>query len=58
MKIERLKKGDIIGIVCPSMIPNPERLERNRRTLNALGYRVQFGENVLKKHPRLPGLRA
>lgn len=48
MKIERLKKGDTIGIVCPSHIANPERHLRSKNTLETLGYQIQIGANVYK----------
>ena len=48
MSIDRLKKGDAIGFVCPSHIASPERYERNAKTLESLGYRVVYGANVYK----------
>lgn len=50
MKIipDRIKKGDTIGIVCPSHIPDRERHIKSEKTLNSLGFKVKFGDNVYK----------
>ena len=48
MKIEKLGKGDTIGIVCPSHIADPERHRRSIRTLESLGFRVKLGANVYR----------
>jgi len=46
-----LKRGDTIGIVAPSgPIPRDE-LEQGVALLEARGYRVVVGENVLARHP-------
>jgi len=44
--IDKLKKGDIIGIVCPSHIGSRERYERDIYVIESLGFRVKMGKNV------------
>ena len=48
MGIDKLQKGDIIGIVCPSHIASAERHKQSIKTLEGIGYRVQLGGNVYK----------
>ena len=48
MLYKKLSKGDIIGFFCPGHIANPERYERNIKTMETLGYRVKLGESVYK----------
>jgi muramoyltetrapeptide carboxypeptidase len=44
----RLKKGDTIGVICPSHVAEPARYERNFFVLNKLGFKVKIGENFYK----------
>jgi len=48
MRIEKLKKNDLIGIVCPSHIGDAERYGRVIKVFESLGYRIQMGENAYK----------
>ena len=48
MNINKLNKGDTIGIICPSHIARAERLEKSIKTLESLGYHVKLGKNVYK----------
>ena len=48
MSLNKLCKGDTIGIVCPSHIASIESLQQSVQTLERLGYRVQIGGNVYK----------
>ena len=48
MKIDKLKKGDTIGIVCPSHIASQERHAQSKNILQSLGYRVKIGANAYK----------
>jgi muramoyltetrapeptide carboxypeptidase len=44
---QRLKKGDLIGIICPaSPVYDPSRIERGVRYLEGLGYRTTVGRNA------------
>lgn len=48
----RLKKGDTIGIVCPSAGINPKarhRVENATRCLERMGYRVEIGRSLISK---------
>lgn len=49
MKINKLRKGDIIGIVSPSHIANENRYKPFIYTLESLGFRVKLGENIYKE---------
>jgi muramoyltetrapeptide carboxypeptidase len=44
----RLKKGDTIGVICPSHVAEPARYERNFFVLNKLGFNVKISENFYK----------
>jgi muramoyltetrapeptide carboxypeptidase len=46
-----LRRGDAIGIVAPSGPIPSEELEKGVALLEARGYRVVVGENVLARHP-------
>ncbi|MCW3095180.1 MAG: hypothetical protein JWL77_798 [Chthonomonadaceae bacterium] len=46
-----LRRGDTIGIVAPASPVPREELERGVALLEARGYRVVVGENVLARHP-------
>lgn len=46
-----MRPGDTIGIVAPSSPIPPEELERGVAFLEARGYRVVVGRNVLARHP-------
>jgi muramoyltetrapeptide carboxypeptidase len=48
MYAPRLKKGDTIGVICPSHVAEPARYERNFFVLNKLGFNVKIGENFYK----------
>ena len=48
MKIEKLKKGDLIGIICPSHIGSAEKYGHIIKILESLGYQVKMGANAYK----------
>lgn len=48
---ERLKPGDLIGVVAPSSPVPPEELEKGIALLEARGYRVRVGRHVLATTP-------
>lgn len=52
----RLKKGDLIGIICPaSPVDDPSRIERGVRYLEGLGYRTTVGRNASRQLGYLAG---
>jgi muramoyltetrapeptide carboxypeptidase len=56
LKPSRLRKGDLIGLVSPaSTIADPSRIEKGVKYLEALGYHVTVGKNVLKTYGYLAG---
>lgn len=56
LKPQRLKKGDLIGIVTPaSPIADASRIDKGVKYLERLGYRVVVGTNVGKIHGYLAG---
>lgn len=53
---QRLKKGDLIGIICPaSPVYDPSRIERGVRYLEGLGYRATVGRNAMQRQGYLAG---
>ena len=53
---QRLKKGDLIGIICPAgPVLDLSRLERGVRYLEGLGYRTMVGRNALRRLGYLAG---
>lgn len=48
MTIQKLRKGDTIGFVCPSHIADRERIERNVTAMESLGFHVKLGANIYK----------
>ncbi len=50
-----LKSGDGIGIIAPSGVVNPNRLQPAIDYLKKMGYRVKLGESVYKKNRCLAG---
>ncbi|MCB0731971.1 MAG: LD-carboxypeptidase [Ignavibacteriae bacterium] len=56
LKPKKLDKGDVIGIISPASSPDDlEKIEKGTNYLEKLGYRVEIGENVGKKHGYLAG---
>lgn len=56
LKPQRLKPGDLIGLVSPaSPIADLTRIEKGVRYLESLGYRVRVGRTVGKVHGYLAG---
>ena len=52
----RLKKGDLIGIICPaSPVHDQTRIETGVRYLEGLGYRTTVGRNIWKRNGYLAG---
>ena len=52
MLANKLKKGDTIGVVCPSDKVNDEdipEIKEAERLLKEKGYNVVFGKNVYKR---------
>ncbi len=55
-KPSALRKGDVIGIIAPASPPhNQESVERGARYFERLGYRVEIGAGVSRKHGYLAG---
>ena len=53
---QRLKKGDLIGIICPaSPVHDPSRIEKGVRYLEGLGYRTTVGRNASRRRGYLAG---
>jgi muramoyltetrapeptide carboxypeptidase len=56
LKPERLKTGDVIGVVAPaSPVEKEDKIERATRYLERLGFRVTFGKHVHNVHGYLAG---
>jgi muramoyltetrapeptide carboxypeptidase len=56
LKPERLRKGDVIGLVSPASSPTPrEKIQQSVQYLEGLGYRVKLGEHVSKAWGYLAG---
>ncbi len=56
VKPPALKKGDVVGILCPSSPPSdPEMIERCVKALKSLGYRPRTGGNVANRNGFLAG---
>ncbi|WP_285866642.1 S66 peptidase family protein [Mesobacillus maritimus] len=55
MKPKRLQKGDTVGIIAPSGIPQPEKLEKGLIFLNELGLKLKLGRHVYDKYGYLAG---
>ena len=56
LKPQKLKKGDVIGVISPASTPNDlNKIESGVKYLESLGYRVEVGENVGKEHGYLAG---
>lgn len=51
----RLKKGDMVGIIAPASPPNLEKLERAITFLYGLGLNVKIGKNLEKEYGYLAG---
>lgn len=59
IKPEKLKKGDLIGLVTPASTPGDlTRIDRAVSYLEKLGYRTIIGKNVGKRHGYLAGTNA
>src|SRR5512137_389815 len=50
LKPPRLRRGDVIGLLAPASPASPKRLEAGIRYLEGLGYRVEVGQHVHKRH--------
>ena len=48
---QALRRGDTVGIVAPASPVPREELEKGVALLEARGYRVAVGQNVLARHP-------
>ncbi|MGI5899789.1 MAG: phosphotransferase [Christensenellales bacterium] len=44
----KLSLGDVIGIICPSRVPDPARHKRSIAVLSSLGFWVKLGGNMYK----------
>ncbi|PLR95204.1 S66 peptidase family protein [Bacillus sp. T33-2] len=55
IKPNRLKKGDIVGIIAPASPPNQENLKRSLHFLQELGLKVKLGRHVQKEYGYLAG---
>lgn len=59
LKPRRLRKGEVIGLVCPASAPaSRERIEGGVRYLEGLGYRVEMGAHVDARHGDFAGTDA
>lgn len=55
MKPQRLRKGDVIGIVAPASPPNQDNLKRSFLFLETLGLKVKMGKHVYEQYGYLAG---
>jgi muramoyltetrapeptide carboxypeptidase len=56
IKPEKLKQGDVIGIISPSSpVSDREKLDAGVRYFEKMGYRVRVGNNVMKERGYLAG---
>ncbi len=56
LKPDRLKSGDVIGIISPASLPDDlSVIDRGIAYLEKLGYRVEIGKNVGKQEGYLAG---
>lgn len=56
IKPNKLKKGDVIGIITPASMPDDvSRIEKGVKYLESLGYKVEVGKNVGKVRGYLAG---
>ncbi len=54
-KPERLRAGDLVGVIAPSGVVDGERLAGGVRALESLGWRVVVGDAVLARRAYLAG---
>ncbi len=52
---ERLKKGDVVGVVAPAGPVDPDLLEKGLKTLKRMGLKPLLGEHVLCRRGYLAG---
>ncbi len=56
IKPERLRKGDVIGVISPASSPlDPGKLDSGVKYIERVGYRVEIGRNVGKVNGYLAG---
>lgn len=56
IKPDRLKRGDLIGIISPASTPDDlSKIEKGVKYLESLGYRTEIGKNVGKNRGYLAG---
>src|SRR4051812_43391264 len=56
IKPPALKKGDLIGLICPASPPDPSsKIEAGARYFEGLGYRVKIGRNAYAARGYLAG---
>lgn len=55
IKPQRLKKGDIVGVIAPASPPDLEDLERGIRVLESMGLKVVLGKHIEKEVGYLAG---
>lgn len=59
VKPKRLRRGDLIGLICPASAPvSEDRIHRGARYLESLGYRVAPGTWVRARHGDFAGTDA
>jgi muramoyltetrapeptide carboxypeptidase len=57
VKPQRLRPGDVIGVFAPSSpAADDAKVERGVRYLEKIGYRVEVGKSVYKRHGYLAGM--
>lgn len=56
LKVKRIKKGDTIGLICPSSRnKQPEKMKKIEEALASLGLKVQFGRTCFSQDGYLAG---
>lgn len=55
IKANKLKKGDIVGVIAPASPPNKENLQKAIVYLESLGLKVKLGKNIYREYGYLAG---
>ncbi len=56
IKPQALQPGDTVALVCPSSRPfDPGKVEQSRQWLEAEGYRVEVGKNIVRRYGNFAG---
>ena len=54
-KPPRIRSGDVVGVIAPAGVVDPDRLARGVRILESWGWRVEVGSAVLDRQAYLAG---